>query len=391
MLRTAFILTIGSLAGLGAGLTQPAFAQCDGFWEEAAPTPATRIDHCCAVVGNVIYIIGDKHYWETNDEVLAYDPEIDQWSYRTPMPTGRGFAAAAAVEKIIYVFGGNDTIGNNWLRTNEAYNTLTDTWEERVLLPGNKRGLLTAVAVGEKIYVMGGTNSYILPTFDYNHAYDPDTDTWDTSLAPLPRPRSHHAAVALDGKIYLIGGQYRLQHGEEVWIPEVDVYDPSTDEWTQAAPLPTPRSELTAVVLNGKIYAIGGKVIDENGEYGDIVSLVEMYDSVLDCWRTVTSIPGPRFSGTAAVARSSAYDGATIFMIGGEDGTEKFDTNFLGYPTVEPSGLFGDLDNDGDVDIHDLNLLRALLDPCLSADVNGDGVVDVLDLLTLLARWGACP
>jgi hypothetical protein len=38
----------------------------------------------------------------------------------------------------------------------------------------------------------------------------------------------------------------------------VEVYDPVTDTWAEADPLPTPRAALATGTVNGRIYAIGG-------------------------------------------------------------------------------------------------------------------------------------
>ena len=38
----------------------------------------------------------------------------------------------------------------------------------------------------------------------------------------------------------------------------VEVYDPVTDTWTEEADMEVPRDGLSASVVNGKIYAIGG-------------------------------------------------------------------------------------------------------------------------------------
>ncbi len=61
-----------------------------------------------------------------------------------------------------------------------------------------------AVTLGEFIYLVGGTTSQagsVPPTWQY----DPASDTWK-DMAPLKQPREHNAAVVLDGKIYAIGG-----------------------------------------------------------------------------------------------------------------------------------------------------------------------------------------
>ena len=57
---------------------------------------------------------------------------------------------------------------------------------------------------------------------------------------------------------------------------------------------------------------------------------------------------------------------------------------------VEPSGLEGDVDADGFVDVSDL--LHVISDwgrcPCCPSDIDGNGHVDVTDLLAVIANWG---
>lgn len=57
---------------------------------------------------------------------------------------------------------------------------------------------------------------------------------------------------------------------------------------------------------------------------------------------------------------------------------------------VEPSGVAGDVDGDGEVGVTDL--LDVISDwgrcPCCPTDLNGDGAVDVNELLNVISNWG---
>ena len=144
-------------------------------------------------------------------------------------------------------------------------------------------------------------------------------------------------------------------------VPEVHVFDPEVGkngEWSSAAPLPTPRDGLSAVVFNGKIYAMGGV---EHEQGGIPVAIVEEYDPVLDCWRRVKPLPSARAWGCAAAA-AAPLDTHTrrIYFIGGNTQKGGLDDNLAGYPL-----------------------------PC-PADLDGDGDVGVKDLLELLGNWGSC-
>jgi len=61
------------------------------------------------------------------------------------------------------------------------------------------------------------------------------------------------AGAVLNGQFYVIGGYNGTVH-----IDSVHVYNPTTNVWSVAPSLLTPRAGLAAVVLDETIYAIGG-------------------------------------------------------------------------------------------------------------------------------------
>eukprot|EP00727_Mastigamoeba_balamuthi_P001103 m51a1_g10990 hypothetical protein (401) ;mRNA; r:331067-332865 len=72
-----------------------------------------------------------------------------------------------------------------------------------------------------------------------------------------PSARYKHAAVQVDGKMYVIGGQVM----QTVRFDDVWVYDPESKAWSLQRPLfgTAPRfSRFSAVAINGKIYMYGG-------------------------------------------------------------------------------------------------------------------------------------
>src|SRR2546422_4039545 len=76
------------------------------------------------------------------------------------------------------------------------------------------------------------------------------------SRAPMPTARDHHAAAALNGRLFAIGGRLDRQYSQNLGVAEE--YDPATDRWARKADLPTPRSGITAAVVKDRIYVFGG-------------------------------------------------------------------------------------------------------------------------------------
>jgi N-acetylneuraminic acid mutarotase len=141
--------------------------------------------------------------------------------------------------------------------------------------------------------------------------YDPLRNAW-TEASPIPTPRTEPgAAVGQDGKIYVMGGG-DPQGRKNV----VEAYDPGTDTWTRRKPMPTPREALRAVAAkaaNGRvrIYAIGGR---DRSSAGDNLRTVEAYDPVTDTWTARALMPTPRH----ALAATLGPDGR-IYAMGGSN------------------------------------------------------------------------
>ena len=127
-------------------------------------------------------------------------------------------------------------------------------------------------------------------------------------LAELPTPRSEVAAAGLDGKIYVMGG-----FGAGATANEE--YDPAANTWRQRAPIPRGVDHAAAVGVNNKIYLIGGF----DGRGGP-VNNVWAYDPKADAWTAKAGLPTPRGALGAAAA------GGKIYAIGGRDATQDLGT-----------------------------------------------------------------
>jgi hypothetical protein len=135
-----------------------------------------------------------------------------------------------------------------------------------------------------------------------------DASSFGTRVPPpLPTARAALAVVAgLDGRLFALGGYDRNQSA----VASNEVYDPRTNRWTLAAPMPTARFALAAAVsATGKIFVVGGSA--RSGD-GSAVSIVEIYDPILDKWEAGVPLPSPRNS----LAATFGEDGR-LYAVGG--------------------------------------------------------------------------
>lgn len=139
---------------------------------------------------------------------------------------------------------------------------------------------------------------------------------WIT-LTSMPAPRLEFASAVLNDLIYIIGGRDALAPvTPKTPFASVQVYDPSDDTWSTAPSLPIPLARPGAVVVNSKIYVIGGE--GQGGIGGD--SVYE-FDPASQLWATKTSMPEAR-TDTAV-----ATQGGLIYVVGG--GNAGFTSNSL--------------------------------------------------------------
>jgi hypothetical protein len=87
-----------------------------------------------------------------------------------------------------------------------------------------------------------------------HEVYDPGTDSWHPA-APLPTGRNSVAGAALGGRFVVIGGE---DGGEQQVYGEVEAYDPGTDSWTALQPLPQPMPGTGAAFVDDRLFLPGG-------------------------------------------------------------------------------------------------------------------------------------
>ncbi|MCJ7560664.1 hypothetical protein MUO79_08635, partial [Candidatus Bathyarchaeota archaeon] len=230
------------------------------------------------------------------------------WTSKEPMQQARGRLGVAAVNGKIYAIGGV-TDPQSWgqtVGTNEEYDPTTDTWTFKEPMP-TPRGAFGITVYQNKIYVIGGFASidnaqYVLS--GANEVYDPATDTWKTK-ASSPTPRYSISANVVDGKIYVIGGN----------SSENLVYDPATDSWTTKAPMPvTPYLigwSCTSAVVDNKIHVIGIHLVS-----GLPNAFHRVYDPKTDRWSSGAPVPSEGHAYASAAATTGLNAPKRIYVFG---------------------------------------------------------------------------
>ena len=238
----------------------------------------------------------------------------DTWRNLAPMPQGVQEIYADVLDGLIYIGGGYTGEEPGFTDQFIAYDAANDSWRVLARLP-EARHHLTISTVGGKIYGMGGfrgtdPRAWVLQSTMF--VYDPATDSWTRGI-DMPRPRGEHVAPAVDGKIYAIGGRIPDASGRDGFAHYVDtslveMFDPESGSWTRLADAPTARNSHAAAVIDGKIYVVGGRQNQTGGGFSAInLPTLEVYDPMTDTWEKKADMPEAQGGLAAAVLDGKLY------------------------------------------------------------------------------------
>lgn len=276
-----------------------------------------RNELTAVVLNERIYAMGGEDFAAgggQKDTVDVYDIAKNIWveGIVAPMPLLLDHSASAVYDGKIYVVGG---FLKRKIPTDKLfiYDPQKNKWQEGRSLPSPVGGAKNAQFINGILYVVGGLNSSHIP-LNTNYAYDPKSDTW-TTKSPMPTARHHLQTAVIDGKLFALGGRIL---GDGIPSEDIDeaksnfnrneMYDPQTDSWTVRQPMLVKRSGFTASASpDGNIYVFGG----QGPRHEDLYS-VEKYDPVADKWTYDKPMPKPRF-GLESVASDDK-----IYVLGGE-------------------------------------------------------------------------
>jgi N-acetylneuraminic acid mutarotase len=287
-------LLLQSLWGCAAAQDIP-----PGPWIGAAPMPTARSELAAAALGGRIYVAGGIAQWGTSAAFETYDPATDRWDELPPLPEAVHHLAAAATDGRIYVTGGyTDLLFTEITDRTWAYDPRARTWARMADLPA-PRAAHGMAAIESKLYVVGGVG----PDSKNLWIYNPAADHWDAARAALPTQREHLTVTALERKLYALGGRW----GDSGNLAAVEIYDPAAGRWNRGPDLPTPRSGLTAGVLDGDVHVTGGESLSLGRTFGEH----EVFDPATARWTALAGLPTPRHGLASAVV------GGRWYVIGG--------------------------------------------------------------------------
>lgn len=220
----------------------------------------------------------------------------------------------------LFTFGGSvaddySTIG----RLNIISDGLTSDWSSINDLPSSSYWHSTLLN-SNKVYVLGGTNFPPVNSTNevkYSTVNSGNLSSW-TVLNSLPKRLSKGKSVIVNNRIYFVGGATWTGGGNPTISDSVYYADINGDgtigTWQTATSLPTPLSGHGLIEANGKLLTIGGSTDSGETAINKVYTAVVNADGTLGSWSEGPTMPGAVRDG--AVIKVGNY----VISVGGYGG-----------------------------------------------------------------------
>jgi N-acetylneuraminic acid mutarotase len=284
--RTLCIIALLSLSLLSAAQS----------WSRLADYPGTgRDDGAVFTIANKAYCLtGMQVGYSCTRDGSTFDATTLTWSAMAPLPVAneRQYAAAFSANAKGYLFGGRDCAGHS-LKDVWQYDPGLDSWIKKSPMPAKGRCAVSCFLLNNKAYMVGGldsTNTVLNQVWEY----DPLVDAW-TQKANLPFSGCWRGCgFAIDTSGYIC---YGLQAGN-TFLRTIYRYSASTDTWLKLSSLGLgPRYYSGCAVVGQKACLYGG--IDSLGSmHNDLI----VFDPLPNSLYTLPGLPAPAYARKGIMA-----------------------------------------------------------------------------------------
>ncbi|XP_019636497.1 PREDICTED: kelch-like protein 13 [Branchiostoma belcheri] len=247
--------------------------------------PKAMAYHRVASLDNFAYVVGGQnavnHPVDLGrsgiSDVFRFDPRRNDWTQVTSLTELRTDFALVEAQGCLYAIGGRNQT-ENCLSSVERYDPKQNLWSRVADLPEALHGH-AGCKLGGNIYISGGFSLQLMMRISTVYRYDIDGNSWHEESGMVTR-RAWHNMAAVGNKMFVLGGNEKNANGEEIDLKLVECYNPSTRQWTVMANMPVPQSESSCLVLDEKIYVLGGYRWDTQ----QFLSVISQFDPAKNEW-----------------------------------------------------------------------------------------------------------
>ena len=272
-------------------------------WEEVASLPVARRAHTAVLLGGNIYVGGGYEGISINDEKFSYRLDIynlatNQWSPSPITTPYDSYALTILDDKLVTVGGAT----KNKKVVKKVLLLKAGRWKVYSEMP-TARCFATAVGYHSMLIVVGGTVDVKMEGgISTTELLDATNGCWYT-CSNLPSQHQQMKPVILNDKLYLLGGIDKdTRRSPQVFVASLHTLSSHQLNW-QSSPI-TPCCRSAPVALYKFLLTVGGVQQRCSSE-------VNVFNPSADQWKHLTNIPAAR-SGSAVVGVADS-----IIVVGG--------------------------------------------------------------------------
>ncbi|XP_078589189.1 kelch-like protein 24 [Branchiostoma floridae x Branchiostoma japonicum] len=211
---------------------------------------------------------------------------------------------ASGLREAVVVFGGTESLGsgegNPPVDSNDILMTQSSTPSSTIWVPMSRMKKINDF--GFAVAVLGTSDIMVsVGGFQCKDVwlYQAGLDSW-SRLASMITARDYHKLAVVQGKVYAISG--RISGRPLQVTASVEVYDRNLNKWTEGVPFPQPRYYHAVVVLDGSIYVIGGRDAENN-----VTSTLYQFNRGDSQWCKLSDMPWKASAIAASALNGSIY------------------------------------------------------------------------------------
>ena len=257
--------------------------------------------YCAELIGNYLYVAVCFSLYCSG--ICCYDIARDTWSKLPPIPgTSLGFCSLCHIEDHLYVIC---TSGTSY-----RYHVATNQWQAVASLK-DVCDLSQGTFCNKSVCAVYKTCLYVLHSQGKNmgkgskkwynfhslvsvlYCFDPKKNIWEQK-ASTKTPHFGSSLLVVNNKLYVLGGCCSIQtsssepHGSPAGGPAaIEVYNDQENAWSLVKQTHIPPNNLGAVEINGRVYFI---VNSFSVDSGITIPPGEIYPAVLDGWENLGMI-----------------------------------------------------------------------------------------------------
>jgi len=168
-----------------------------------------------------------------------------------------------------------------------VYDPKTGKWTATGSMAIRRLGFTATLLPDGRVLVAGGylRSDYTPEVISTAELYDPGTGDWATTGSMITARELHTATLLADGTVLVVGGSGSV--GERSSLGSAEIYHPDTGKWTATGANAFPRVRHTATLLaDGRVLVIGGDcdLGQPNCTSGLGLEPTELYDQSTQSW-----------------------------------------------------------------------------------------------------------